>query len=120
MTSFVLGTRSATQNQVIDPAHPPVVRALKAATGQGELRYGTLVVLNGSSLVIPWDGVTATPLGVLVETLDTALELTARVLVHGTVKQDSLWVKDATPAAPTAAQLALLETKGIWANRGEL
>jgi hypothetical protein len=125
MTSFNLGTQQTRMTQVIDPSHPPVVRAMEAKADLGEIRYGTFVGLDDDSLIIAWDGVTgaeatSTLHGVLVETIDTDDEFTARVLVHGCVKQDSLLVKDATPAAPTAAQIALIEALGIWANAGEL
>jgi hypothetical protein len=121
MTSYVLGTKSAAMAQVIDPSHPPVIRAMEADAANGEIRYGTLVALDGDGEVIPWDGSTGSPIGVLTETIDTAAgdtqDLVARVLVHGCVKKDVLLVDD---AAPTAAQLALLEAAGIWANQSVL
>jgi len=108
MTSYVLGTKSAAMAQVIDPSHPPVIRSLEADAANGEIRYGTLVALDADKEVIPWDGSTGSPIGVLTETIDTAAgatqDLVARVLVHGTV----------------AAQLAALEALGIWANQSVL
>lgn len=130
MTKYVLATQSAAMAQVIDPSHPPVIRAMKAKAAVGAIRYGTFVGLNTDGLIIPWNGDTAAQtktsdlIGVIVESIDTTAgtvqDLVAQVLVHGTVKRDTLLVDDGTPAAPTAAQVALLEALKIWANQSTL
>lgn len=52
--------------------------------------------------------------GVLDEDVDPAVSGSALVIVHGSVRKDVLKVGVASPAAPSAALLALLEAGGVW------
>ncbi|MHC1788668.1 hypothetical protein [Solidesulfovibrio sp.] len=54
--------------------------------------------------------------GVLDEVVDSAASSSGLVIVHGSVRKDVLKIGAATPAAPSAAVLALLAEAGIWPN----
>lgn len=106
-------TRDETRAQ--NPAgHPPVVipGALKANDG---------IYPGGLLLKYDADGITLTPfvegdtvVGVLDQTVDTAVEASGNYVRHGSVVADVLKVGAVAKAAPTAAALMKLQAAGIF------
>ncbi len=113
MTSFVIQRNTLNEKQVIDRAHPPVVRAVAVASSVTGFSGGELVTLNADREVTAWNGTAGTVFGVVSEKLDRPRETLARVLVHGTVFKKELTV-NGKPISD--AQLAELGQSGIWAN----
>jgi len=95
--------------------HPAVILTKPVKASQGVLEKGTIVALDGSGLVVPYNpsatDSTATPVGVLVERIDTDKETAGNVLVHGVVFRERLVVKD---GSVTADDLKKLASIGIY------
>jgi hypothetical protein len=95
--------------------HPAVILTKSVKAGQGVLEKGTIVALDGSGLVVPYNpsasDSTANPVGVLVERVDTDKETLGNVLVHGVVFRERLIVAGGTV---TADDLKKLSQIGIW------
>ena len=95
--------------------HPAVILTKSVKAGQGVLEKGTIVALDGSGLVVPYNpsatDSTGSPVGVLVERIDTDKETAGNVLVHGVVFGERLVVKD---GSVTADDLKKLASIGIY------
>jgi len=85
--------------KVFASIHEPVILTMKVKPDQGVLERGLIVAKDSNGLVVPYSpsagNSTANPVGVLVEDVDTGMEDTANVLVHGVVFRDRIKVKDA-------------------------
>ncbi len=108
--------------------HPPVILSMKVKADQGILEAGTIVGKDGDGLIVPYDptativvdsttGATApapeaTPIGVLVERVDTTKETVGNVLVHGIVFRERLIRVGADVSEDDLKKLA---EKLIWA-----
>ncbi len=95
--------------------HPAVILSKSFKPGQGVLEKGTIVALDSNGLVVPYNpsatDSTATPVGVLVERLDTDKETVGNVLVHGVVYRERLKVAG---GSVTADDLNKLASIGIY------
>ena len=95
--------------------HPAVILTKSFKSGQGVLERGTIVALDGEGLVVPYNpsasDSTASPVGVLVERIDTDKETAGNVLVHGVVFRERLVVKDGSVSESDLNKLAGI---GIW------
>jgi len=107
--------------------HPAVILSMQVKAGQGVLEKGTIVGKDADGLIVPYDpdativvdpttGATApapwaTPVGVLVERVDTDKETIGNVLVHGVVFRERLIVADAEVTEDDLKKLAEI---GIW------
>ncbi|OMH40210.1 head decoration protein [Desulfurobacterium indicum] len=105
--------------------HPVVIIPMSVKAAQGILERGTIVGKDSNGLIVPYnpnatitlsDGTTApapeaTPVGVLVERIDTDRETTGNVLVHGVVFRERLIRVDATVDVNDLDNLAKI---GIW------
>jgi len=95
--------------------HPAVILSKSIKGGQGVLEKGTIVALDASGLVVPYKpsatDSTATPIGVLIERIDSDKETIGNVLVHGVVFRERLIVVGGTV---TAEDLNKLASIGIW------
>ncbi len=107
----VLGTQDFTDKPVVDRTHPAIVIGKKAKQASGVIKRGTIVSKDATGLTVTFAAALGVD-GVLTETIDTAIEEVAAVLVHGTVVRANL---SALGTAVTDAQVALLAAKGIWA-----
>jgi hypothetical protein len=90
--------------------HPAVVLTKSIKAEQGVLERGTIVALNADGLVVPYNpsanDSTGTPVGVLVERVDTDKETVGNVLVHGVVFRERLVVKGSTVSEGDLKKLA--------------
>lgn len=111
-----LGSQSFIEKQIIDPTHPAVIMNMPLKADQGTLPLGSILAKDANGDVVLYNpsatDSTATPIGVLVEDVDTASSTVGAVLKHGTV------VKKALLAGGSQAQEAdieKLEAIGIFA-----
>lgn len=107
----ILGRMEVGDKPVIDRTHPAVIIGMKAEQNLGEITRGALLVA-GANGVTAADSSATEFAGVLTETIDTAEEEVAAVLVHGTVVREMLIAGD---AAATDEQIQALAKMGIWA-----
>ena len=107
----VLGQMEVGDRPIIDRTHPAVIIGMKAEQNQGEITRGALLAAGGNGVTAA-DGSATEFAGVLTESIDTAEEEVAAVLVHGTVVRETLL---AGGAAPSEAQIQALAKMGIWA-----
>jgi hypothetical protein len=95
--------------------HPAVILTKSFKSGQGVLERGTIVALDSEGLVVPYNpsasDSTASPVGVLVERIDTDKETAGNVLVHGVVFRERLVIKDGSVSESDLKKLAGI---GIW------
>ncbi len=112
----VLGTLEYGASSIVSLIHPPVLKTLKAKANNGVLAAGLLVAKDSNGDVVAYDPQGAAPLnvcvGVLAQEVDTSRDNAAVVLRHGTVVREKLRVGS---SAPNAADLAVLESLGIFA-----
>ncbi|WP_456436960.1 head decoration protein [Desulfurobacterium sp.] len=105
--------------------HPAVILSMSVKAAQEILERGTIVGKDSDGLIVPYnpsatvtldDGSVvpapeATPIGVLVERIDTDKETIGNVLVHGVVFRERLIVVGGTVTEDDLNKLASI---GIW------
>jgi hypothetical protein len=95
--------------------HEPVILTMEIKEDQGTLQRGLIVARDTNGKVVPYNpgasDSTATPIGVLVEDVDTEKEITANVLVHGVVFRERLIVANADLTTDDLNKLAQIT---IW------
>ncbi|PID77567.1 MAG: hypothetical protein CSB24_00760 [Deltaproteobacteria bacterium] len=111
----VLGKQTFEDRQVIDPAHPPIIRTYRIRTGGNDLPSGLIMHLSsGDARPATGSPPPDADLGVLAEGIDAAAGI-GNIVIHGTVIMENLIHSDT--GAPNPAVLTALKNKGIYAVR---
>jgi hypothetical protein len=110
-------TASFTRDEIRAQApggHPPVIVSGKLTANAGIYPAGLLLKrdADGVTLIPAAEGDTFA--GVLDRTVDTSLETSGNVVIHGSVQYPVLKVGAVTPVAPTTASLLALQRLGIY------
>jgi len=111
-----LGSLSPAVSRVATNHHPGIMVPMTALANNGILPEGELLAKNADGKVVAYDPVGVAPLnavvGVLLEELDTAVDDTALVIKHGTVRREALKVG---ASAAADADIIALQAIGIYA-----
>lgn len=111
-----LGTQTFTDKQIIDQAHPAIIRSLKVKANNGILSAGLIVAKDSAGDLVAYDSAGAspinTPVGVVTISCDTTKEGVAATLLHGTVVSANLLEGS---SAAGATEIAALQAIGIFA-----
>jgi hypothetical protein len=110
MSNFNRGSVTITEKPIVADGHPPVIRNRFYASGNGVIKAGYVVAVNGGGL-IPWDGTAGTVAGVAVEDIDTDSDDSGPTLEHGFAVKENVTVGG---SVITNAQEAALQAKTIW------
>ncbi len=107
-----IGSFSWDDERARGAGHDPVILSGVLASGQGELPVGLMLSRNASDELIPYveaNGVA----GILDEDVNTDNELSAVIVVHGSVRLDVL-KGNTNGDAPTETELRALRDAGIY------
>ncbi len=112
----IIGTVQTTQPQsIFSSEHPPVYMTMSVKANQDTLNRGTVVAKDSNGDVVPYDpsgtAPVNTPVGILIEDVDTTKETTAVVGVHGVAIGSRCNVKG---SALAAADIDKLKSIGIY------